>query len=274
MAAGTEPLLSPSSEKAQCVVWQWVLYVNVFMACISFSIVMPSLYLYLADMGSSASFYALVVASYSVGEAVGSLALGALSNIAGTKSTLQLCALVSLCGSVSYGVADTIARQWDDGLVGPLVVLAARFLQGVGSGGQQAVEQSYLSIAAPPEQRTELTSKLATAATLGFIFGPAMGAAVTQTPFFALGSLRFSTCARPRLLMSPTLHGASAAVARLTRGLCRACGSTDTKQGWVVAVLNVTMFFSTSLIFVRTLPHMATSPQHQHKLACLLPHWT
>ena len=40
-------------------------------------------------MGASASFYALVVASYSVGEAVGSLALGALSNFAGTPRTLQ-----------------------------------------------------------------------------------------------------------------------------------------------------------------------------------------
>ena len=50
---------------------------------------MPSLFLYLDDMGASASFYALVVASYSVGEAVGSLALGALSNFAGTRRTLQ-----------------------------------------------------------------------------------------------------------------------------------------------------------------------------------------
>ena len=49
---------------------------------------MPSLFLYLDDMGASASFYALVVASYSVGEAVGSLALGAATGGVGDAFAL------------------------------------------------------------------------------------------------------------------------------------------------------------------------------------------
>ena len=212
-----EPLLEPREANGGCVVWKWIFYVNVFMACISFSIVMPSLFLYLQDMGSSASFYALVVASYSVGEAVGSLTLGALSNTIGARSTLQLCALISLSGSLLYAFADAVTLWVDDGLHAPLTVLLGRFLQGVGSGGQQAVEQSYLSIAAPPEERTELTSKIATAATLGFIFGPAFGAAVSQTPDFAIGPLRINTF---------------------------------TKQGWVVAVLNVSMLLTTTFLFI------------------------
>ena len=98
-----EPLLADGAAPAPsgCVLWQWVFYINVFMACISFSIVMPSLFLYLQEMGASASFYALVVASYSVGEAVGSLSLGAVSNRLGARRTLQLTALTSLVGSVS-----------------------------------------------------------------------------------------------------------------------------------------------------------------------------
>ena len=37
----------PEERVLGCVTWQLVFFVNVFFACISFSIVMPSLYLYL-----------------------------------------------------------------------------------------------------------------------------------------------------------------------------------------------------------------------------------
>ena len=168
-------------------------------------------------MHASPSFYALVVAIYSVGEALGSISLGALSNALGIKRTLQLCALVSLSGSLSYALASSFHHAIGGATaVGPLVVLTGRLLQGIGSGGQQAVEQSYLAVAAPTEQRTSLTSQLNTFACLGFIFGPAMGAAVTQTPNFVAGTLHFNSF---------------------------------TKQGWVVAVLNVSMFLSTTFGF-------------------------
>ena len=127
-----------------------------------------------------------------------------------------MCAFVSFIGSLSYAVADTFATWWAGSFIGPITVLTGRFLQGVGSGGQQAVEQSYLSIAAPPEQRTELTGKLATAATLGFIFGPALGAAVGQTPAFSIGPFVFNTY---------------------------------TKQGWVVALLYIASFLMTTFVF-------------------------
>ena len=211
-----ESLLRPAAPATpgSCVAWKLILFVNVFFACISFSIVMPSLFLYLDGMGASAELYASVVAAYSVGEALGSMALGALSNYLGAKRTMQLCALISLSGSVSYALADAVHRIGSD--LGPTVVLLARLLQGVGSGGQQAVEQSCFAILAPPEERTSLTSQLSTFACLGFIFGPALGAAVTQTPDFAVGALLFNSF---------------------------------TKQGWVVAVLNTSMFLSTSFGF-------------------------
>ena len=203
--------------------WQVVFYVNVFFACIAFSIVMPSLYLYLGAMGASASFYALVVAAFSVGEAIGSVALGALSNAIGCKRTLQLCTLLALSGSTSYALADTVHRLGDHEYpsLGPFVVLIARLLQGIGSGGQQTVEQTYLGIAAPPAERTNLTSKLSTFACLGFIFGPALGALVSQVPRFEMGEVRFNTF---------------------------------TNQGWVVAVLNVCMCCLTTWGFVEVSP--------------------
>ena len=58
---------------------------------------------------------------------------------------------------------------------------------------QQAVEQSYLSIAARPEQRTELTGLLSSFACLGFILGPTCGAIVSQLPEFRIGLVVFNS---------------------------------------------------------------------------------
>ena len=97
-----------------CVVWQFIFFYNVFCACVSFSIVMPSLFLYLDSMGATASFYALVVAAYSFGEAIGSIALGSLSNSFGIRHTLLLCTMLSFTGACLYGLAATAAGDSED----------------------------------------------------------------------------------------------------------------------------------------------------------------
>ena len=224
MDSKSEPLLGSAPAK-QLVPWQIIFYINVLLACVSFSIVMPTLYLYLDGMGASKAFYALVVAAFSVGEAIGSVTLGALSNYLGTKRTLQLCATLSFIGAMSYALGDfcfrSISRE-----TAPSVVLVARLLQGVGSGGQQAVEQSYLSIAAPLEMRTELTGKLSTFACLGFICGPSFAALVSQTPDVKVGALVFNSY---------------------------------TKQGWFVAVLNVSMYLTSTCCFNEVVVKQARS---------------
>ena len=210
-----DPLL-PSAEPQPLIPWQIIFFANVFMACVSFSIVMPTLFLYLDGMNASKAFYAFVVAAFSVGEAIGSMALGAVSNKLGTKRTLQLCATLSFCGATLYGLGDLCFRAISPDAA-PGVVLIARTLQGIGSGGQQAVEQAYLSVAAPPHMRTELTGKLSTFACLGFIAGPSFAALVSQTPDLRLGSLVFNSY---------------------------------TKQGWFVALLNVLMYLTSTCCFI------------------------
>ena len=170
--------------------WAPIFYANVFMACISFSIVMPSLWLYLSEMGSGHLFYAMVVSSYSVGEALGSLLFGQLSVGLGVRNTLLVCCVVSGSGAVSYAMAYFVYTDVSQAAA-PSVVLLGRLLQGIGSGGQQAVEQSYLSVAVSPAQRTEYTGKLSTFACAGFIFGPALAAVVSALPSFRLGPLVF-----------------------------------------------------------------------------------
>ena len=168
---------------------------------------MPSLWLYLDKMGSNHTFYACVVSSYSIGEASGSLFFGFLSNSFGTRRTLLVCCIVSCTGAVSYAMAFfvyTNISAW----MAPLFVLLGRLLQGIGSGGQQAVEQSYLSVAVTTAQRTEYTGKLSTFASAGFICGPAFAALVGALPEFRVGSLVFDcftmqgwSCALMNVLM-------------------------------------------------------------------------
>ena len=149
---------------------------------------MPSLWLYLRSLHAEEGFYAWVVAVYSVGEAVGSVAIGSFSNRIGAKVSLLLTAAISLVGASAYALAGPLYAASRGGVEpssgvdphgfnpAPWTVLFGRLLQGIGSGGQQAVEQAYLAVAAPPEQRTELTGHLSTCACLGFICGPAVGA--------------------------------------------------------------------------------------------------
>ena len=216
-AALTAPLIGEvaPARVCGCIVWQLIFFYNVFCACVAFSIVMPSLFLYLESMGGSNSFYALVVAGFSAGEAVGSIVLGSISNWMGIKPTLLLCTSLNLVGACLYGLADTAARESSESL-GPLLVLAGRLSQGLGSGGQQAVEQAYLAVAARPEQRTALTGKLATFACMGFIFGPTVGAAVSQLPNGSVGIVHLNEF---------------------------------TKVGWVCALLNVSMYLATAFGF-------------------------
>lgn len=190
------------------------------MACLSFSLVMPSLWHYLESLHSDEAFYAWVVAIYSVGQAVGSVAIGTLSTRIGTKLSLTLCFSLSLCASCAYALAGPIFVLWTDGGKGqagangaPWAVLISRLLQGVGSGGAQAVEQAYISIATPTSRRTELTGRLSTVAVLGFIFGPTCGALVARVPSFSVGALRIDSYSM---------------------------------QGWAMAALNVLMLWQTS----------------------------
>uniref|UniRef100_A0A7S4RE02 Major facilitator superfamily (MFS) profile domain-containing protein n=2 Tax=Ditylum brightwellii TaxID=49249 RepID=A0A7S4RE02_9STRA len=156
--------------------WLLPFYFNVFFACASFSIVMPSLSPYLHRMKAPLSFLSYVVSAYAVGEMIGSLLFGyyyewSVKNLplgVGPKSSMLGCIIVGMVGSLGY--------VWADELSSPQMVLWARFIQGLWTGGQQTIEQSYLSAAVSSEERTEYTATLSTFAVLGFVTGPSFGA--------------------------------------------------------------------------------------------------
>eukprot|EP00581_Thalassiosira_minuscula_P018614 CAMPEP_0183733914 /NCGR_PEP_ID=MMETSP0737-20130205/42400_1 /TAXON_ID=385413 /ORGANISM="Thalassiosira miniscula, Strain CCMP1093" /LENGTH=521 /DNA_ID=CAMNT_0025967281 /DNA_START=168 /DNA_END=1733 /DNA_ORIENTATION=+ len=173
--------------------WMIPFFVNIFLACASFSIVMPSLAPYILDIGAPLVFLPWVVSSYSIGEMFGSVAIGYMYEVLtktcktagrGPRWSMMLCIFLGVVGSAMYAMAGWVT----DEEAAKYCLLIARLIQGVWTGGQQAVEQAYLSAAVHPSKRTEYTATLSTCAVLGFVLGPTIGALLSQinTTIFGL----------------------------------------------------------------------------------------
>lgn len=80
------------------------------------------------------------------------------------------CIFTGLLGSVLYFSADYF--QDDMAL---WLIFGARFLQGLWTGGQQAIEQSYVSEVVEDKEKLMVLSELGIASVSGFILGPVFG---------------------------------------------------------------------------------------------------
>eukprot|EP00573_Skeletonema_grethae_P011799 CAMPEP_0201700996 /NCGR_PEP_ID=MMETSP0578-20130828/30856_1 /ASSEMBLY_ACC=CAM_ASM_000663 /TAXON_ID=267565 /ORGANISM="Skeletonema grethea, Strain CCMP 1804" /LENGTH=534 /DNA_ID=CAMNT_0048188201 /DNA_START=42 /DNA_END=1646 /DNA_ORIENTATION=- len=164
--------------------WLLPFFVNIFLACASFSIVMPSLSPYLLEVGASMSYLPRAVASYSIGEMVGSIAIGSFYEYAtqtfalgrGPRVSIIMCICFGIVGSVLYASASWVESSY----TAQYFIVAGRFLQGLWTGGQQAIEQAYISAAIEPSKKTEFTATLSTCAVLGFVAGPTIGALLSM----------------------------------------------------------------------------------------------
>lgn len=151
LCAQSPTSIEPKSNHTEDEVHTWLVpfFINIFLACASFSIIMPSLAPYILEIGAPLSLLPWVVSCYSVGEMVGSSSIGVFYEYAtrtfkvegrGPRTSLLLCAAFGISGSALYAVAGWVN---DVGLAQQLV-LYGRFLQGVWTGGQQAVEQGEI----------------------------------------------------------------------------------------------------------------------------------
>ena len=113
--------------------WRFIFLVNVFLACVSFSIVLPSLWPYLETFKQNENFLAFVLAMYSIGEFIGSLLWGYIYDRVSMRTSLWTCIVTGFVGSLLYALG--MYFSW-----GHWLVLIGRFIQGLWTGGQQAVE--------------------------------------------------------------------------------------------------------------------------------------
>lgn len=165
-----------------CVHSQFALFVSVFLSCVSFAIVMPSLWPYLQTLSSSKSFLAWVVAFYSVGEAVGAVYFGRLTDRLSTRYVMLFATFLGLTGSALY----VLAEAFPNGQIGPWLVLLGRFAQGMWTGGAQALQTTFLASVLPVDKLTPAIVTLNAYACLGFVIGPVFGLVFDVFPPFPL----------------------------------------------------------------------------------------
>src|SRR5947209_18667584 len=153
----------------------------------------------------------VLVGAYAAGALVGGLPGGAAAARLGPRRAVLVG--LTLMGLASLGFA--FAHGF-----GPL--LAARFVQGCGSGFTWAGAFAWLLAAAPRERRGELIGSAMGAAVFGALFGPAVGAAAALLGrglvFTALAGLAVVLAAWTfRIEAVPPEHPSPAAMARALR---------------------------------------------------------
>lgn len=149
--------------------WKIIFYLNVFLACVSFSIVLPSLWPYLQRFEADENFLALVLAIYSIGEFLGSIVWGYVYNASSMKFSLYTCITAGFIGSLLYSFGGYFLG-W-----GKWLVFLGRFIQGLWTGGQQAIEQAYITECIDKDQNLDMIADLGASAVLGFVLGPVIG---------------------------------------------------------------------------------------------------
>ena len=193
----------PSKHEA----WVPLFKVQVFFSCVSFSIIVPSIANYLDRMGAEEYVLGVAVAVYSLGEMVGSAVFGrAMTRVlrsdpdVGPRTVLLRTIVFGVVGSALYVAADDLGQRPAYRPYAPWVVVAARFLGGVWTGGKMVVEQTYVGVAALEERVTPLTSDIGVFAVLGFVAGPSVGALFAPVDF-AVGDIRVDQFTAPGWFM-------------------------------------------------------------------------
>jgi len=134
-----------------------------------YSAITPLLPEYSEELGLSKSAAGLLSASYAGGTLIAALPGGWLAGRAGGRVTTLLGLTLLGATSVVFGFAEDI-----------VVLDAARFLQGVGGACSWAGCLTWLISESPPERRGETIGAVLGVAVVGFLIGPALGAAATE----------------------------------------------------------------------------------------------
>lgn len=154
-----------------------VLWLTVFVDQLGFGIVVPFLPLYAAQYGASAFEAGLLLATYSAAQMLVSARWGRLSDRIGRRPVIVAAAAGGAAGFLVLGAASSLA----------MLFVGRALLGGFGAAMQTA--QAWIADTTTPEERGRELAALGAVAGLGFVLGPAIGAAGilaggTALPFF------------------------------------------------------------------------------------------
>ena len=130
--------------------------------------------------GDPTSALLLAVGTLGVGyfmRPIGGILLGAFADRRGRSAAMALTVLL-MAGST--GVIGLIPSYAAIGVVAPLIIVAARLVQGVSAGGATASSLSYLIESAPAHRRGYYSAYQQTAQVTALLFASGVGAAVAE----------------------------------------------------------------------------------------------
>jgi MFS family permease len=134
-----------------------------------YAAIVPLLPHYVDDLGLSQTQAGILTASYAAGTLLGAIPAGMLVGRIGVRRGL-LVGLASLgASSIAFGLA---GETW--------LLIAARFVQGLGGACTWSAGFAWLIGEAPPSRRGELIGAAVAAAIIGVMLGPILGAAAVE----------------------------------------------------------------------------------------------
>lgn len=144
----------------------------VFLSNVGFSIVMPSIWPYMASFQRSGCYLGLAISAFSFGQTIGSamLSLWYEKYRHHLRVILSLSILCMLIGDLWYALTAELGGLW--------MIFLARFLTGFGAGNQEVI-QGFVASITTPEERPKHIAALSLFATLSFIIGPVLAAVIS-----------------------------------------------------------------------------------------------
>jgi DHA1 family tetracycline resistance protein-like MFS transporter len=159
------------------------IFLIVFIDLLGFGIILPLLPFYAEEFGASPATIGLLVAVYPAMQMIGAPILGRLSDRYGRRPVLLVSILGSAIGYLMLGFADSL-----------LLIFLSRVVDGL-TGGNISVAQAYITDITDEKNRARGLGLIGAAFGLGFIFGPAVGGALSAygfaAPAFAAAGLAF-----------------------------------------------------------------------------------
>ncbi|MGL5871311.1 MAG: MFS transporter [Xenococcaceae cyanobacterium] len=171
----------------------WITLFIAFTNSLSFTILIPILYLYGRQFGLSDFQTSLLFAIYAVSQFFSTPIIGKLSDRIGRKPLLIISLAGTVIANLLAGTASTAA-----------MLFFARFLDGI-TGGNVSVAQAIISDITPPEQRAKSFGLFgAVTFGLGFILGPIISLLAQH---FSLGAGFLSSSAIAAVALIVTIFG-------------------------------------------------------------------
>jgi DHA1 family tetracycline resistance protein-like MFS transporter len=193
-----------------------VIFLTIFVNLVGFGIIIPLLPFYAETFGASPFVIGLMFASFSLAQLVASPLLGELSDRWGRRPVL----ILSLVGTVISFVMLAVAQSL-------LMLFAARIVDGL-SGGNITTARAYIADITTEENRARAFGLLGAAFGLGFIVGPALGAAFSHisytAPIWAAAAITVAAIALAWFWLPETVHLTHAGGGRPWRALVEVSG--------------------------------------------------